>query len=114
MAVRTWSTTSATMSGGNGRCAMNRWEKSVSSACKLDSAGSRSPRGGLLDHDRGSRPWITTAVVAAEAAVGGTMDVLRLPPFFTIMKWLGVSDRPLSFAALALISRALRPSERSL
>jgi AhpD family alkylhydroperoxidase len=111
--------------------------------------------------------WITTAVVAAEAAVGGTMDVLRLPPFFTIMTQLGYPDyfsdilgvakllgavailaprtprlkewayagivinmtgaaasqlatgeglgsliAPLSFAALAVVSWACRPSER--
>lgn len=111
--------------------------------------------------------WITTAVVAAEATVGGTMDVLRLPPFFTIMHQLGYPDyfsdilgvakllgavailaprtprlkewayagivinmtgaaasqlatgeglgsliAPLSFAALALVSWAFRPSER--
>jgi uncharacterized membrane protein YphA (DoxX/SURF4 family) len=33
--------------------------------------------------------WFTTAIVAAEFAVGGVMDILRLPPFFTILEHLG-------------------------
>jgi uncharacterized membrane protein YphA (DoxX/SURF4 family) len=57
----------------------------------------RSTRGG---HDRGADHharrhrrtiayWVVTAVVVAEAAVGGTMDLLRMPPFYTIMIDLG-------------------------
>ena len=33
--------------------------------------------------------WITTVLVALEFAVGGVMDILRLPPFFGIMLHLG-------------------------
>jgi uncharacterized membrane protein YphA (DoxX/SURF4 family) len=33
--------------------------------------------------------WVTTVLVAAEFVVGGVMDILRLPPFFAIMKHLG-------------------------
>ena len=33
--------------------------------------------------------WTTTAVVAAESAIGGVMDVLRLPPFTGVMAHLG-------------------------
>ena len=33
--------------------------------------------------------WVTTAIIAAEFAVGGVMDILRLPPFFAIMRHLG-------------------------
>jgi uncharacterized membrane protein YphA (DoxX/SURF4 family) len=33
--------------------------------------------------------WSTTGLVAAEFAVGGMMDILRLPPFIGIMKHLG-------------------------
>jgi hypothetical protein len=33
--------------------------------------------------------WVTTVPIAAEFAVGGVMDILRLPPFFAIMRHLG-------------------------
>jgi uncharacterized membrane protein YphA (DoxX/SURF4 family) len=33
--------------------------------------------------------WFTTAIVAAEFAVGGVMDILRLPPFSAILEHLG-------------------------
>src|SRR6516162_11026196 len=33
--------------------------------------------------------WVTTVIVAAEFAVGGVMDILRLPPFFAILEHLG-------------------------
>jgi uncharacterized membrane protein YphA (DoxX/SURF4 family) len=33
--------------------------------------------------------WVTTVIIAAEFAVGGVMDILRLPPFFAILKHLG-------------------------
>jgi uncharacterized membrane protein YphA (DoxX/SURF4 family) len=33
--------------------------------------------------------WVTTAIIAAEFAIGGVMDVLRLPPFFEILRHLG-------------------------
>jgi uncharacterized membrane protein YphA (DoxX/SURF4 family) len=33
--------------------------------------------------------WVTTVIIAAEFAVGGVMDILRLPPFFAIVKHLG-------------------------
>jgi uncharacterized membrane protein YphA (DoxX/SURF4 family) len=33
--------------------------------------------------------WVTTAIIAAEFAVGGVMDILRLPPFFAIVRHLG-------------------------
>jgi DoxX-like family len=33
--------------------------------------------------------WVTTVFIAAEFAVGGVMDILRLPPFFAILKHLG-------------------------
>jgi uncharacterized membrane protein len=36
--------------------------------------------------------WIATGIVAAEFAVGGVMDLLRLPPFFAIVKHLGYPD----------------------
>ncbi len=35
--------------------------------------------------------WVTTVLVAVEFAVGGVMDILRLPPFFAIMLHLGYS-----------------------
>ena len=33
--------------------------------------------------------WVTTVIIAAEFAVGGVMDLLRLPPFFAILEHLG-------------------------
>jgi uncharacterized membrane protein YphA (DoxX/SURF4 family) len=33
--------------------------------------------------------WVTTVIIAAEFAVGGVMDILRLPPFMGIMTHLG-------------------------
>jgi uncharacterized membrane protein len=33
--------------------------------------------------------WVTTAIIAAEFAVGGVMDLLRAPLFFEILKRLG-------------------------
>ena len=33
--------------------------------------------------------WVATVIIAAEFAVGGVMDILRLPPFFGILKHLG-------------------------
>jgi uncharacterized membrane protein YphA (DoxX/SURF4 family) len=33
--------------------------------------------------------WVTTVIIAAEFAIGGVMDILRLPPFFAILKHLG-------------------------
>jgi uncharacterized membrane protein YphA (DoxX/SURF4 family) len=36
--------------------------------------------------------WVTTVIIAAEFAVGGVMDILRLPPFFEILKHLGYPD----------------------
>ena len=33
--------------------------------------------------------WVTTVIIAAEFVVGGVMDILRLPPFFGILKHLG-------------------------
>lgn len=33
--------------------------------------------------------WVATALVAAESAVGGVMDVLQLPPFLAILMHLG-------------------------
>jgi hypothetical protein len=36
--------------------------------------------------------WIATGIIAAEFAVGGVMDLLRLPPFFVIAKHLGYPD----------------------
>ncbi len=33
--------------------------------------------------------WATTAIIASELLVGGAYDVLRLPPFFPVLKDLG-------------------------
>jgi uncharacterized membrane protein YphA (DoxX/SURF4 family) len=33
--------------------------------------------------------WVTTVIIAAEFAIGGVMDILRLPPFFEILRHLG-------------------------
>ena len=33
--------------------------------------------------------WVTTAIIASELVVGGAFDVLRLPPFFPVLKDLG-------------------------
>ncbi|GAA4607557.1 putative Abi (CAAX) family protease [Actinoplanes octamycinicus] len=33
--------------------------------------------------------WLTTALVAGECAVGGTLDLLRAPPFYPTMIELG-------------------------
>jgi uncharacterized membrane protein YphA (DoxX/SURF4 family) len=43
-------------------------------------AGVRAPTGAY---------WAITAVVVGECAVGGTMDLLRMPPFYPIMIDLG-------------------------
>ena len=43
-------------------------------------------------HRRDVAYWIVTAVVVAESVVGGAMDLLRLPPFYTIMVDLGYPD----------------------
>jgi hypothetical protein len=34
-------------------------------------------------------PWLVSAVVVGECAIGGTMDLFRMPPFYTIMLDLG-------------------------
>jgi uncharacterized membrane protein YphA (DoxX/SURF4 family) len=36
--------------------------------------------------------WVATVIIAAECVVGGVMDILRLPPFFAILKHLGYPD----------------------
>src|SRR5262245_5949646 len=33
--------------------------------------------------------WVTTVIIGTEFAVGGVMDLLRLPPFFALLKHLG-------------------------
>ena len=33
--------------------------------------------------------WLTTALIASELLVGGAFDILRLPPFFPVLKDLG-------------------------
>jgi uncharacterized membrane protein YphA (DoxX/SURF4 family) len=33
--------------------------------------------------------WVTTVIIAAEFAVGGVMDILRLPPLSAILEHLG-------------------------
>jgi uncharacterized membrane protein YphA (DoxX/SURF4 family) len=33
--------------------------------------------------------WVTTVIISAEFTVGGVMDLLRLPPFFALLKHLG-------------------------
>jgi uncharacterized membrane protein YphA (DoxX/SURF4 family) len=38
---------------------------------------------------RTSAYWLVTAIVVSECAVGGTMDLFRMPPFYTIMIDLG-------------------------
>jgi hypothetical protein len=38
---------------------------------------------------RSSAYWIITAAVVAECAIGGTMDLLRMPPFYPAMIDLG-------------------------
>jgi len=40
-------------------------------------------------HRRTSAYWLVTAVVVGECAVGGTMDLFRMPPFYPIMVDLG-------------------------
>jgi hypothetical protein len=40
-------------------------------------------------HRRTTAYWVVTALVVGEAAVGGTMDLFRMPPFYTIMIDLG-------------------------
>jgi uncharacterized membrane protein YphA (DoxX/SURF4 family) len=48
--------------------------------------------------------WITTVLVAAECAIGGVMDVLRLPPFTVVMAHLGY---PAYFAVILGIWKIL-------
>ena len=48
--------------------------------------------------------WITTVLVAAECAIGGVMDVLRLPPFSVVMAHLGY---PAYFAVILGIWKIL-------
>ena len=36
--------------------------------------------------------WVTTLLIATECVVGGMWGILRLPPFFAIMKHLGYPD----------------------
>lgn len=40
-------------------------------------------------HRRTGAYWLVTAVVVGESAVGGTMDLFRMPPFYPIMIDLG-------------------------
>ncbi|MCW2946925.1 MAG: hypothetical protein JWR24_3642 [Actinoallomurus sp.] len=40
-------------------------------------------------HRRTGAYWVVTAVVVGECAVGGTMDLFRMPPFYTLMIDLG-------------------------
>jgi uncharacterized membrane protein len=48
--------------------------------------------------------WVTTGIVSAEFAVGGVMDILRLPPFTGIMAHLGY---PAYFAVILGIWKVL-------
>jgi hypothetical protein len=36
-----------------------------------------------------TRYWVVTGIVVAECSIGGTMDLLRLPPFYPTMIELG-------------------------
>jgi heme/copper-type cytochrome/quinol oxidase subunit 3 len=78
--------------------------------------------------------WVTTVIIAAEFAVGGVMDILRLPPFPRLKEWayagmffnmtgaaashLAVGDpavtlvAPIIFTGLVITSWALRPLAR--
>ncbi|MFF0233113.1 DoxX family protein [Micromonospora sp. NPDC005254] len=38
---------------------------------------------------RASAYWVTTAAIVAECAIGGTMDLLHMPPFYPAMIDLG-------------------------
>lgn len=40
-------------------------------------------------HRRISAYWVVTAVVVGECAIGGTIDLFRMPPFYTLMIDLG-------------------------
>jgi uncharacterized membrane protein YphA (DoxX/SURF4 family) len=40
-------------------------------------------------HRGTSTYWVVTAVVVGECAVGGTMDLFRMPPFYPVMIDLG-------------------------
>jgi uncharacterized membrane protein YphA (DoxX/SURF4 family) len=48
--------------------------------------------------------WTTTVLVTAESAIGGVMDVLRLPPFVGVMGHLGY---PAYFAVILGIWKIL-------
>ena len=47
------------------------------------------PAGTPRRHRRAGAYWAVTAVVVGECAAGGTMDLFRMPPFYTLMIDLG-------------------------
>jgi hypothetical protein len=42
-----------------------------------------------LPRHRTTAYWVVTAIVVGECAVGGVMDLLRMPPFYPVMIELG-------------------------
>ena len=51
--------------------------------------------------------WIVTAVVVAESVIGGTMDLLRLPPFYPILIDLGYPDYLATILGIAKLLAAV-------
>lgn len=51
--------------------------------------------------------WVVTAVVAGECAVGGTMDLLRLPPFYPILIGLGYPSYMATILGTAKLAAAV-------
>ncbi|WP_424533423.1 DoxX family protein [Sphaerisporangium viridialbum] len=48
-----------------------------------------APAATVRRHRRTGAYWVLTAIVVGECAVGGTMDLFRMPPFYPMMIDLG-------------------------
>ena len=56
---------------------------------------------------RSSAYWAITTIVVGECAVGGTMDLLRLPPFYPMMIDLGYPSYLATILGTAKVAAAM-------
>jgi len=57
--------------------------------------------------------WLSTAVLVGECAIGGTLDLLRAPPFFPVMIGLGYPAYLATIMGIAkLIAAAIMAAPR--
>ena len=56
---------------------------------------------------KGTAYWVITAIVIGECAVGGTMDVLRLAPFYPMLIDLGYPSYFATILGIAKVAAAV-------